>query len=106
VEVALDGHAQRNEIPDAVMGANDQIGIAAMKWLRRKDLRVPDDVLVTGYNAFEFWNYSDPVLTTVHSPAYEMGARGGEAILERLKSGKFDRRDEVLPVSLQVGGST
>jgi DNA-binding LacI/PurR family transcriptional regulator len=106
VEVALDSHAQRNEIPDAVMGANDQIGIAAMKWLRLNDLRVPDDVLVTGYNAFEFWNYSDPVLTTVHSPAYEMGARGGEAIPERLKSGKFDRREEVLPVSLQVCGST
>jgi LacI family transcriptional regulator len=106
VEVALNGYAQRGEIPDAVMGANDQIGIAAMKWLRRKSLRVPDDVLVTGYNAFEFWSYSDPVLTTVRSPAYEMGARGGEAILQRLKDGEFDRRDEVLPVSLQVGGST
>jgi DNA-binding LacI/PurR family transcriptional regulator len=106
VEAALDGYARRNAMPDAVMGANDQIGIAAMKWLRRMGLRVPDDVLVTGYNAFEFWSYSDPVLTTVRSPAYEMGARGGEAILQRLRDGKFDRRDEVFPVSLQVGGST
>jgi DNA-binding LacI/PurR family transcriptional regulator len=106
VELALDGYLQHSEMPDAVLGANDQIGIAAMKWLRRAGLRVPDDVRVTGYNAFEFWSYSDPVLTTVRSPAYEMGARGGEAILQRLRDGKFDRRDDVFPVLLQAGGST
>jgi len=106
VEAALDGYVLRSKVPDAVLGANDQIGIAAMKWLRRMGLRVPDDVLVTGYNAFEFLSYSDPVLTTVRSPAYEMGARGGEAILQRLTEGAFARREEVLPVLLQVGGST
>ena len=106
VQSALDAYLQSGKMPDAVLGANDQIGIAAMKWLRRKGLRVPEDVLVTGYNAFEFWSYSDPVLTTVRSPAYEMGACGGEAILQRLQDGKFDRRDVVFPVSLQVGDST
>jgi LacI family transcriptional regulator len=50
---------------------------------------VPDDVLVTGYNAFEFRSYSDPGLTTVRSQAYEMGAHGGEAMLRRLSYGKF-----------------
>jgi DNA-binding LacI/PurR family transcriptional regulator len=102
---ALDGYMGRRP-PEAIMGANDQIGIAAMKWLRLKGLRMPQDVLVTGFNAFEFWNYSDPILTTVRSPAYDIGARGGEALLHRLREGQFIQRDEVLSVELQVGEST
>lgn len=106
VGTTLDHYAQRRELPDAILGANDQIGIAAMKWLRRRGLRVPEDVVVTGYNAFEFWSYSEPVLTTVRSPAYDMGARGGAVILDRLQHGRFHKREEIFPVSLQIGGST
>jgi LacI family transcriptional regulator len=87
------------------MGANDQIGILAMKWLRGRGLRVPEQVAVTGYNAFEFREYSDPLLTTVRSPAYEMGARGGELLLDRLQKGAFECHEVLFPVSLLPGDS-
>ena len=77
-----------------------------MKLMAAHGRRVPNDVVITGFNAFEFWQFTDPVLTTIHSPAYEMGARGGEEILARLDSGSFDRREIVFPVELQRGGST
>ena len=69
-------------------------------------INLGEGLLVTGFNAFEFWRYTDPVLTTVHSPAYEMGARGGAEIVERLKNGVFGERDIVYPVGLKVGTST
>ncbi len=105
-QVALAAYLDRHGLPDAVAALNDQMGIAAMKLLRRRGVRVPQDVLVTGFNAFDFWQYSDPLLTTVRSPAYEIGARGGEAMLRRLREGRFATRDIVLPVELQPGGST
>jgi LacI family transcriptional regulator len=92
--------------PDAIMGGNDQLGIAALKVATAHGLRVPGDILVTGFNAFDFWRYSDPVLTTVHSPAYEIGARGGAEIIARLRNGIFDRREIIFPVELLVGAST
>jgi LacI family transcriptional regulator len=92
--------------PDAILAGNDQMGIAAMKLMATHGRRVPGDVAITGFNAFEFWKFTDPVLTTIRSPAYEMGARGGEEILARLASGVFDRREIVYPVELQRGGST
>jgi DNA-binding LacI/PurR family transcriptional regulator len=92
--------------PDAILAGNDQMGIAAMKLMAAHGRRVPGDVAITGFNAFEFWKFTDPVLTTIRSPAYEMGARGGEEILARLTSGAFDRREIVYPVELQRGGST
>ena len=62
--------------------------------------------LQVGFNAFEFWQYTTPVLTTVRSPAYEMGARGGGEILKRLTEGRFEHAEIVYPVALQPGSST
>jgi LacI family transcriptional regulator len=46
------------------------------------------------------------VLTSVRSPAYEMGSRGGAEILKRLGSGRFDKPEIIYSVALQRGGST
>src|SRR5215475_14311351 len=83
--------------PDAVVAGNDQMGIAAMKLMAEQGLAVPGDVAITGFNAFEFWQYTTPVLTTVRSPAYEMGARGGAEILNRLNEGRFEQPEIVYP---------
>jgi LacI family transcriptional regulator len=91
--------------PDAILAGNDQMGIAAMKLMATHGRRVPGDVAITGFNAFEFWKFTDPVLTTIRSPAYEMGARAGEELLARLANGVFERREIVYPVELQRGGS-
>ena len=98
----LDGHPR----PDAILAGNDQMGIAAMKLVRARGWRVPEDVLVTGFNAFDFWQYTDPVLTSVRSPAYAIGARAGTEILKRLREGAFSSPEIVFPVELQRGGST
>jgi DNA-binding LacI/PurR family transcriptional regulator len=105
-QAALGAYLDRQPLPDAIVGGNDQMGIAALKLLRQRGIGVPGQVLVTGFNAFDFLRYSDPVLTTVRSPAYAIGARGGEAMLQRLREGGFSEREVVLPVELQPGGST
>lgn len=105
-KAALAADIDDHGFPDAVLAGNDQMGIAAMKLIVSRGKRVPHDVAITGFNAFDFWEYTDPVLTTVRSPAYEMGSRGGEEILKRLTDGAFARREIVFPVSLQRGTST
>ena len=106
IQAALSDYLDHRPRPHAVLAGNDQIGIAAMKLLASRGLRVPADLLLTGFNAFDFWHYTDPVLTTVRSPAYAMGARGGEEMLARLQTGAFATREIVYPVELQRGGST
>ena len=82
------------------------IAIAAMKACAAAGLQVPGNVQVTGFNAFEIWRYAEPVLTTVRSAAHALGERAGEELIARLQTGKFARREIVLPVDLQVGDST
>ena len=52
------------------------------------------------------WRYTQPALTTVVSPAYELGQHAGKLLLERLKDGAFSTNKILLPVQLQVSGST
>jgi LacI family transcriptional regulator len=103
---ALSQDIDAHGYPEAILAGNDQMGIAAMKLMASRNRRVPSEVAITGFNAFDFWQFTDPVLTTIRSPAYEMGVRGAEEILSHLDVGHFTRHNIVFPVVLQRGGST
>jgi LacI family transcriptional regulator len=102
-QAALDAWLRTHGLPDAILAGNDQMGIAALRELEARGVRVPGDVLITGFNAFEFWRYSMPRLLSARSPAYEMGAAAGEALLARLSEGAFPARERVFPVDLVPG---
>jgi DNA-binding LacI/PurR family transcriptional regulator len=92
-------------LPEAVLCANDQTAIAVMKWLATAGVKVPANVAVTGFNGFEFRQYATPSLTTVRSPAYELGQAGGALMLDRLQHGVFTRRDTLHLLELMPGES-
>lgn len=92
--------------PDAIIGGNDQMAIAAMKACHDAGLRIPQQVQITGFNGFEIWRYVDPVLTTVRSAAHALGERAARELIERLRTGQFLQREIVLPVEFQPGLST
>ncbi|KXV05837.1 hypothetical protein CR51_12395 [Caballeronia megalochromosomata] len=102
IERALD----KAPLPDAIMGANDQIAIAALRVTKRRGIRVPQQVQVTGYNDFSFRNYATPLLTTVSSSASEIGGKCAEVILTRLEVGAFSEPSIQLPVTFRMGEST
>ncbi|HKU97191.1 MAG TPA: LacI family DNA-binding transcriptional regulator [Vineibacter sp.] len=103
---ALAAYVARHGVPDTVIGGNDQMAIAAMKFFLARGLKAPKDIRITGFNGFEVWRYSSPELTTVFSPAYDMGRNAGQAILARLQAGRFPFREQVLSVEFQANGSS
>ena len=92
--------------PDAIIGGNDQMAIAAMKACVDGGLRIPEQVQITGFNAFETWRYVDPPLTTVRSAAHALGERAAEELIARFQDGRFRQPEIVLPVKFQHGQST
>lgn len=105
-QAAVSSKIESSKIPDAIIGGNDQMAIAAMNLLTKRGLRVPEDVMVTGFNAFEFRSYANPLLTSVVSPVQQMGARAAEELLRKIKTGSFLEADIVFPTELVVGDST
>jgi LacI family transcriptional regulator len=97
-QAAFAAHCEAAGIPDVVIGGNDRLAIAAMKWLTARGMRVPDDVRVTGFNGLEFWRYATPELSTVHSPAFALGEEAARLLVRRLEDGVFPVRRVALPV--------
>jgi LacI family transcriptional regulator len=104
-QAALGAAIAAHGLPDAIVGGNDRMAMAAIQLLQREGVPVPDKVRVTGFNNFDFAAYSQPSLVTVHSVAYEMGFRAAQELLSRIETGRFSAPDIVLPVSFVPGAS-
>lgn len=103
VQEALGAWIGAHGLPGAVWGANDQIASAALLHLLDRGVAVPATVRVVGFNDFPAHRHARPRLTTLASPAYELGERAGEAMLKRLETGRFDTQDLCLPVAFLPG---
>jgi LacI family transcriptional regulator len=71
----------------AVFAANDQMAYGARLALYRRNIRVPEDISLVGYDDLPNSTYSMPPLTTVRQPVYEIGRLAALAML-RLIAGE------------------
>jgi LacI family transcriptional regulator len=94
--------APRGEMPDAVVCANDQMAIGAIRELQAAGIRVPADVAVTGFDDIHLGALVTPSLTTVHQPMRLLGERACALLLERIGQPGLPRRVERLPTRLIV----
>jgi DNA-binding LacI/PurR family transcriptional regulator len=91
--------------PTAILCVNDFMAIGVMRELRDRNLRVPDDVSVTGFDNVLLAEYACPALTTVNIPRGEIGRYCFEAIAP-LDGVRGIDRDVVIYPELVVREST
>jgi DNA-binding LacI/PurR family transcriptional regulator len=72
---------------DAVFAGNDLTATGAMRTLRARGVRVPEDVAVVGYDDLEQAAWAEPALTTVRQDIQGMGRMMAELLLRRLGLG-------------------
>jgi len=75
--------------------SNDFIGMGAIKTIRGKGLRIPEDISIAGFDDIEMASYFDPELTTIHQPAYQMGVKGAE-LLFKILSGELEGPQQII----------
>ncbi len=54
----------REDLPDAIICANDMMALSVIEVLKRHNMKVPEEVIVTGFDGFELESYCTPRLTT------------------------------------------
>ena len=72
-----------NELPEAFVCANDSMAIAATQELKRHGIKVPGDVIVTGFDGIELEKYVSPRLTTA-VPDYDGMGREMLGVIEKI----------------------
>lgn len=90
------------EPPTAILAMSDRVAMFALDWLKARNLRVPEDISVIGFDGVPEAALTTPPLTTVEQPIAEIGRRAVQRILE----GDTSAASETLPVRLVVRGST
>lgn len=69
---------------DAVFAANDRMAIGLMQGLKERGMAAGVDYALIGYDDSDSSRVTDPPMTTVHVPFFEMGRLAAERLLERL----------------------
>lgn len=68
----------------AICCANDLMAIGTIQALRERDIRVPQDISVVGFDDIETAKLTNPSLTTVRQPSYKMGKKAIEILINSL----------------------
>jgi DNA-binding LacI/PurR family transcriptional regulator len=100
----LAARVRAGEAVTAVFLANDQMALGLLAALHEEGLRVPGDVSVVGFDDLPESPYFTPPLTTVRQDFAELGRRGVQLVLARMK-GEDLHPEPVLP-ALLVRAST
>jgi LacI family transcriptional regulator len=95
----------RENLPDAVVSANDQMAIGVLKALARAGVRVPQDVAVAGFDDIFPGSLCDPPLTTVHQPMRMLGERACTRLLDRIANPALPPAVELLATELVLRSS-
>jgi LacI family repressor for deo operon, udp, cdd, tsx, nupC, and nupG len=90
----------------AVFCSNDEMAMGALRALKTRGLRVPEDISVVGFDDIRFARHTDPPLTTVFQPKEDLGREAMTLLLEILRGNDVPARRRILPTQLVVRGST
>jgi LacI family transcriptional regulator len=93
------------KLPDALVCANDQMAIGALRTLSARGIRVPDDIAVVGFDDIFPASLCNPPLTTVHQPIRKLGELACDRLISRIADPTLPPRKELLPTELVLRSS-
>jgi LacI family transcriptional regulator, repressor for deo operon, udp, cdd, tsx, nupC, and nupG len=92
--------------PTALFCANDTSALGALRHLHTLGLMVPRDVSIVGFDDIHLSVQSDPPLTTLHQPRFDIGFAAMTLLIDLLAGAPDLVTQQTLPVELVVRGST
>jgi len=97
-----------NEPPDGLFAINDPTAIEAMKVIKKKGLRIPEDIGIVGFSDDYGSDLIEPGLTTLAQPTHEMGRIAIELLLDQMNRDVSEWKPiiKTLEADLIIRGST
>ena len=76
---------KEGKLPRAIVCANDEMALGAMKALKEAKLWCPEKVALMGYDDIERGRVVSPSLTTIRQPLYQMGQESVDVLIEKIE---------------------
>ncbi len=105
-EVGIDSLLAHEHKPTAIFAANNMLAIGVIRLLRKRGLRVPEDISVVCFDDLDLASAFDPFLTVAAQPAYDFGAIGMQMLIDRIE-GKAPEEPQtvIMPSELRIRAS-
>ncbi len=92
--------------PDAVYALSDVFALSAIKAAETIGLKVPDDIIVSGFDDVDFTGYTSPSITTVRQPLYQLGYLSAEVLIDKIEKKNTSVQHIILDTEFIVREST
>jgi LacI family transcriptional regulator len=91
--------------PTAIFACNDLMAFGVLQAARELRLRCPEDLSIAGFDSLEFTKFTDPSLTSVYQPGYQLGATAGRLLMQRIDGLRSAPKKVLLPTELKKRNS-
>jgi|SRR5579885_528060 DNA-binding LacI/PurR family transcriptional regulator len=88
--------------PTAIFAGNDMIAFGALLAIREAGLRCPEDVSLMGFDNLELAEMTNPPLSSVSQPGYQLGTTAAQILLDRVGGDKGPAKHRVLETELKL----
>ena len=85
IQEAIEAMLSLIDPPTAIIAGNDLALMEILKYIRKKGIRIPGDIAVIGVDDVPFSNIFDPPLTTIRQPAFEIGEKAANILLDLIE---------------------
>ena len=90
----------------AIVAGNDLLALGCYDVFAQHSVSCPGDLSVVGFNNMPFLDKLNPPLTTVAIPHRQIGVEAARMLIESINEPQRPPRAVLLPVSLEIRGST
>ncbi|TWR30969.1 LacI family transcriptional regulator [Mucilaginibacter pallidiroseus] len=108
VEIAINELLALPNKPDAIFTTSDRITTTTLFLLNKAGIKIPNDIALAGYTNTTLADVLNPPLTSVYQPAFEMGQKAADMLLQLILSKRPVTEFETitLPTQLFIRQST
>jgi DNA-binding LacI/PurR family transcriptional regulator len=99
-ELAMDEFLTRKKLPTAIFCLSDEMAFGVLKSVRKKGLRVPEDISVIGFDDHEYSEIFG--LTTIAQPVQFLGQLAATQIVSKIENAEAKSAQMAVPTSLIV----
>lgn len=94
------------EMPDAIVAENDILAIGAIKYFLQRNIRVPDNIAVIGFDNITLSAMYEPALSTISLPINQMGEESVKLLMSKLTKPGLKNKLVILKNELIIRSST
>jgi LacI family transcriptional regulator len=93
VEAGIEALLAMTNPPDAMLSVSDRLALTCLSVFKKKQIKIPADFAYVAFSNLKVADLFSPSITTVSQPAFEMGQKATELLLQILEAKSRDKID-------------